>query len=378
MKINIAVVGRFHAFDLAKKLQDKKILNKLITTYPKVIVSKWEIKKEKVISEIFLELLRRYKQKIPFISNSYLNTFIQKNHAKKSAKYLSECDIFIGWSGSSLEALVEAKKLNKITILERGSSHYNYQMKILLETNKEFVPDYNTWQRELLEYQLADYISIPSSFVKRTFIENGIPEKKLLVNAYGVNLSEFKQIEKKDNIFRIIFCGSMSIQKGSHLLLQAFHELNLSNCELLHLGSVQNEMKKYLEKYKTANVILKGHQPQNKLFEFYSQGSVFVIPSLQEGMAMVQLQAMACGLPLICSTNTGGDDLITKEGEEGFVIPIRDVEAIKEKILYLYNNQDIAKEMGQKAKKRVESGFTWEDYGNRYIKNLEEIYANKN
>ena len=95
-------------------------------------------------------------------------------------------------------------------------------------------------------------------------------------------------------------------------------------------------------------------------------------------MAMVQLQAMACGLPLICSTNTGGDDLITKDGEEGFVIPIKNVEAIKEKILYLYNNQDIAKEMGQKAKKRMESGFTWEDYGNRYIKNLEEIYATKN
>ena len=378
MKINISVVGRFHAFNLAKELQNKNLLNKLITTYPNAIVSKWNIKKELVNDEIFLEFLRRYKNKVPFVSNSYLDTYVQKSHAINSSKYLKECDIFIGWSGSSLETLIEAKKQNKVTILERGSSHYNYQMKILHETNKNFIPNYNSWQRELLEYQLADYISIPSSFVKRTFIENGIPEKKLLVNAYGVDLTEFKQIKKKDNIFRIIFCGSMSIQKGSHLLLQAFHELNLSNCELLHLGSVQNEMKEYLEKYKTSNVILKGHQPQNKLFEFYSQGSVFVIPSLQEGMAMVQLQAMACGLPLICSTNTGGDDLITKDGEEGFVIPIKNVEAIKEKILYLYNNQDITKEMGQKAKKRVESGFTWEDYGNRYIKNLEEIYASKN
>ncbi len=378
MKINIAVVGRFHAFNLAKELQSKNLLNKLITTYPKTVVSKWNIKKELIKDEIFLEIIRRYQNKIPFIKNSYLNTFVIKSHAINSSKYLKECDIFVGWSGSSLETLIEAKKLKKVTILERGSSHYNYQMKILSEINKDFIPNYDSWQRELLEYELADYISIPSSFVKRTFIENGIPEKKLLVNAYGVNLTEFKQIEKKDNIFRIIFCGSMSIQKGSHLLLQAFHELNLSNCELLHLGSVQNEMKKYLKKYKRDNLILKGHQPQNKLYEFYSQGSVFVIPSLQEGMAMVQLQAMACGLPLICSTNTGGDDLITKDGEEGFVIPIRDVEAIKEKILYLYNNQDIAKEMGQKAKKRVESGFTWEDYGNRYIKNLEEIYANKN
>ena len=93
---------------------------------------------------------------------------------------------------------------------------------------------------------------------------------------------------------------------------------------------------------------------------------------------MVIFQAMACGLPVILSENTGGYDAITKDGEEGFVIPIRDVEAIKEKIWYLYNNQDIAREMGQKAKIKVSNGFSWEDYGNRYIKNLEEIYANKN
>ncbi|HIE58654.1 MAG TPA: glycosyltransferase, partial [Hydrogenothermaceae bacterium] len=117
-------------------------------------------------------------------------------------------------------------------------------------------------------------------------------------------------------------------------------------------------------------------KPQNELYKYYSQGSIFVLPSLEEGFAMVQFQAMACGLPLICTTNTGGEDLITKNGEEGFVIPIRNVEAIKEKILYLYNNQNICKDMGQKAKKKIEKGFSWDDYGNRYIKNLEKIMPN--
>jgi glycosyltransferase involved in cell wall biosynthesis len=101
------------------------------------------------------------------------------------------------------------------------------------------------------------------------------------------------------------------------------------------------------------------------------------MPSLEEGFAMVQFQAMACGLPLICTTNTGGEDLITKDGEEGYVVPIRDVEALKEKILYLYENQDIAKEMGQKAKQKVENGFTWDNYGDRYYNNLKEIYDKK-
>jgi len=81
-------------------------------------------------------------------------------------------------------------------------------------------------------------------------------------------------------------------------------------------------------------------------------------------------------LPLVCTTNTGGVDLITKDGKEGFIVPVGDIEAIKEKILFLYNNRDICYEMGQKAKK-AEKGFTWKDYGDRYNRNLERIYNSK-
>lgn len=378
MKINIAVVGRFHAFDLAKQLSRHGLLNKLITTYPKFKVQEWSIQSNKIVTELCLEFLRRYKNKIPFIENNTINSFIQKQHAKKSASYLDQCDVFIGWSGSSLETLIEAKQQGKLTILERGSSHYSYQMKILQEENIDygdgfFQPDYSTWQRELLEYELADYISIPSSYVKRSFIEHGIPEEKLLVNPYGVDLKIFQQIPKKDDIFRIIYAGGGTLRKGYHYLLQAFYELDLPNCELWHLGSVSDEIKPFVEKYKHKNWIFKGHLPQKELYTYYSQGSIFIMCSIEEGMAMVQFQAMACGLPLICTTNTGGEDLISKNGEEGFVIPIRDVEAIKEKILFMYNKQDIAKEMGQKAKAKVTSGFSWDDYGDRYVENLKRI-----
>lgn len=101
------------------------------------------------------------------------------------------------------------------------------------------------------------------------------------------------------------------------------------------------------------------------------------MPSLEDGFGMVIFQAMSCGLPVILK-NTGAYDAITENGEEGFVIPIRDVEAIKEKFCIYIIIKILQKKQGQKAKKRVESGFTWEDYGNRYIKILEEIYANKN
>jgi len=383
-KVDVSVIGRFHAFNLAKSLQDKGMLNNLFTTLPKFRANDFSIKSGNVVScwwcEVLVRLLRKLQlidkdpSKIYWYHHCYINAL--NKYVKKS-----EADIFIGFAGVSLEALKIAKLKGMITILERGSSHRVYQQNILREeyelsnisTKMDFSLDEEVFQRELLEYELADYISIPSSFVKRTFLEQGFDESKLVVNPYGVNLQEFRQIPKEDDVFRIIYAGGLTLRKGFHYLLQAFYELDLPNCELWHLGSVNAEIKQFLEKYKHKNLILQGHQPQRELYKFYSQGSIFVMPSIEEGFAMVQFQAMACGLPLICTTNTGGEDLISKDGEEGFVIPIRDVEAIKEKILFMYNNQDIAKEMGQKAKARVASGFSWDDYGNRYVENLKRI-----
>jgi glycosyltransferase involved in cell wall biosynthesis len=96
--------------------------------------------------------------------------------------------------------------------------------------------------------------------------------------------------------------------------------------------------------------------------------------SVEEGMAMVQLEAMACGLPVICATNTGGEDVV-RNGIEGFVIPIRDIRALKERLVYLYEDPKALAQMSRNAKKRVSSGFTWDDYGKKIIKTYQKILA---
>ena len=378
MKVLISLVGRFHAFDLAYQMQKKGLLLKIITTNPKFHVKKWGIDSKNIISSPILELINRLKSYIPFISNQTLSLFIKRLNTVRVERHLKSANILVAWSGSSLEAIIKAKKMGIKVVLERGSTHHSFQMKILQEEGDicgfTFTPDYYIWERDLLEYELADYISIPSNFVKRTFIEYGIPEKKILVNPYGVDLSSFKKIKKEDDIFRVIFCGQISYQKGVQYLLQAFVELDLKDSELWLIGSINEAMRPVIQKFNSENIYLKGVYPQSELYKLYSQGSVFVMPSIQEGLAMVQLQAMACELPLICTTNTGGDDLIT-DGVEGFVIPIRDVEILKDKILYLYQNQETAKSMGKNAKKKVSNGFTWEDYGNRTEQNYKRVLS---
>lgn len=382
MKIALAVFSRFHIFDTAREFSKYGVLNQFFTSYPRFFVNKFHIKVEYIYTYPYLEILNRLHMKYFRYKKSTI--YIKKLFDKLIAKNLSaDNDFYVAWGGYSYSSMKKAKQLNIPIIVERGSAHPYYAKKILEEEfsfnkleYKAGFEDFNKWDIKTIE--MADYISIPSSFVKRTFIEYGIPEEKLLVNPYGVDLSKFIQVEKKDKVFRVVFCGLLSLQKGSHYLLEAFYNLELENCELWHIGNILPEMQQFIEKYKSDKIIFKGSYSQDELYELYSQGSVFVMPSIQEGLALVQLQAMACGLPLICTTNTGGDDLITKDGEEGFVIPIRDVKALEEKILYMYNHQSICKEMGQKAKRRVSTGFTWADYGERYINNLEKILDNKN
>jgi glycosyltransferase involved in cell wall biosynthesis len=105
-----------------------------------------------------------------------------------------------------------------------------------------------------------------------------------------------------------------------------------------------------------------GAIPRTELYEYYSQGSVFVIPSLEEGLALVQAQAMACGLPVIATPNTGAQDLFT-DGIEGFVVPIRAPEAIREKVLQLYKNPELRRGMGEAALRKVHSIGGWDSYG---------------
>ncbi len=378
MKVAISVPGRFWLFNLAQQLLKRDYLEQLITSYPKFEVKKYGIPKEKVSSILIKEILFRGWHKLPgFLRNTYNpQYFIQQTFDYFACLALRKADIVAGGSSSFLKTLRKAKKLGAITIVEHGSSHIIYQTNILKEEYEKFglkpiVAHPKIIEKELKEYEEADYISIPSLFVKRTFLEKEIPDSKIIHVPYGVDLSLFKQIPKRDDIFRVIFAGGMTLRKGVHYLLQAFSELKLPNSELFLIGSINNEIKPFFKKYEGGFRYI-GHVPQSELHKYYSQGSVFAMMSIEEGLAMVQPQAMACGLPIICTTNTGGEDIV-RDGKDGFIIPIRDTEKLKEKLVYFYENPEIRATMGKSAKERVSSGFTWDDYGLRMIGEYERI-----
>ena len=285
-------------------------------------------------------------------------------------------DIVIAQSEMALYTMQRAKGLGMIAMLDRTNSHIEYQTELLSEEYNKLGMEYvfntpSVIEKSVKEYHEADYICVLSSFVKRTFLEKGVLEDKLILTFSGVSLDDFKQVEKEDKIFRIIYCGGLTIKKGIHYLLEAVSSLKLKNLELWLVGNIVKDIRPFLDKYRNYYKFL-GILPHYKLYRYFSQGSVLVLPSLEEGMVRVMLEAMACGLPIIATTNTGAEDVV-RNGIDGFIIPIRNVEALKEKITYMYESQNMCRQMGQNAKERVRKEFTWEQYADRIINACKNI-----
>lgn len=378
--VTVSVGGRFHAFNLAYQLYRKNCLQALMTSYPKYGVSPYGIPNNFIRSFPAKEMLQRVWQKMPRIITRQVNSqlLLCDLYDRNVEGAIADTDIVVAWASFALHTMRAAKKRGAITILECGSAHIEYQVSLLAD-------EYERWGIErkigecthggviakmLQEYEAADYISIPSHFVRQTFIDKGIDENKLIHVPYGVDLRQFHRAEKKDSVFRIVFAGGICIRKGVHYLLQAVSELKLQNCELLLVGAVDSEMIPFLKKYE-GSYRLVGRVPQAELCQYYSSASVFTLPSVEDGFGMVIAQAMACGLPVIASTNTGAADIV-RDGIDGYIIPIRDVEAYKEKLQYLYDNQDVCRQMGENARQRVSEGFTWDDYGTKILRAYED------
>lgn len=321
-----------------------------------------------------LAAVSRLLTRTPF--HSRLNRCAVAYFDYEVARCLRRHDVLVGLSGQSLRSFRRAVQLGSKTVCERGSSHILFQDQILKEEHDLWGFHYRPIDRqvidqELQEYELCDRIAVPSSFAERTFVERGIPQAKMIRNPYGVNLDIFRPWPKRDSRFRILFVGNVSLQKGIGYLLRAMALLRRLDCDLWLIGPTSPTMLQFVNNFILTNnldqtVKLIGTVPYASLPDYYSQASVFVLPSVQEGLALVQAQAMACGLPVIATTNTGAAELF-ENGQEGFIIPIRSPEAIAECIETLATSPDLFNHMRALCLQRVHSTGGWENYGKRAI-----------
>ncbi len=189
----------------------------------------------------------------------------------------------------------------------------------------------------------------------------------------------FNKVAKtRSDTFEVAFIGSVSLRKGVPDLLQAFNALSHPHKRLTIVGGMTEEMRAYLAKHPApSDVVFTGHCPQPRLKEILSLAHVMVLPSIEEGLALVMAQALACGCPVIASEHTGARDLY-EDGAQGFIVPICNPEAIAERLQRLADNPDLQKAMSEAALKRVRDDLGgWDVYGERMVAELSRFAAKK-
>lgn len=382
MKVSISLFGKFHAFYMAKALHEANHLNKVITSYPKFLV-KPKLPNKNIKSLFFYEILSRllrFLQKFKII-NIDINSFVSNLYSKSVAKKIDmDNDIVVSWSSKSLEIFEKLKETKTIKILERGSSHALFQREILKEEYKllglkepKFLNNTALIAKQLKEYDLADYISVPSSFVKKTFTDNGIDKEKIIVINYGIDESQFIRTNKtkKNDKFIVLYVGSTEVRKGIHYLLDAIKILNNENIELHIVGEISDFLKSIIPDKK--NIKLFGHINQNQLYKFYNNADCLVQPAIEEGQSIVQIQSLFCGTPIIFTKNTGGIDFFYNENIKGDEVDIRSPKQISEKINHFILNPENLKKYCDEITIIAKKKLTIESYGERLVKKYNEI-----
>lgn len=372
MRINIASPGRFHLMDLARELEKQGHHVRFYSYLPNKRCIKFGLKRECCYSLFWLMLpvLACMKWSHRADWTTILQAWVLDHLV---SWFMKPCDVFIGISDLFDYSFMRAKKkFNAVTIVERGSKHVLAGTEIFIKNpalkGQKPYPDW-LQNRELHNYEICDYISIPSDHVRRSFLKYQVPEEKLLVNPYGVDLEMFSPAElSKEKIYDIVFVGRWCWRKGCDLLTVACRDMNLS---LLHAGGITD-----VGFPDTPEFLSVGHVEQWKLAGIYSRGKIFVLPSREEGLSLVQAQALACGLPLVCSQDTGGRDLKPLIDDPKWIVEMKEfslaeLERCIKKALELADTQKGIRSIINREYAREH--LSWEAYGKRYNEQLLKI-----
>ncbi len=325
---------------------------------------------------------------VSFLKARYYYTLKRMTLDKRSAAYLRRrgCDIFHGWTTECVRSLAAAKAVGAKSVVERPAPHPALTRRLLREEydrwNVPFPGDGGPrWMRGIdashrdkvvapEEFRMADRLIVQSDFCARSFLEEGTPAEKLRILVRAVDLREFAPLpERKDRKFRVLYAGTVCLRKGFLDLAKAWTDLALPDGELHVVGQVHDEVAPLLASYRgNSSISFHGHLREGA-GRFFAGATVFALPSIVEGSAKATFEAMAAALPVVTTPNSGS---VVRDGVDGFIVPVRSPEAIRERLLFLYGNRDAVREMGESARRRM-AEFSWDAYEQRVVSLYREL-----
>jgi len=275
--------------------------------------------------------------------------------------------------GFATEPFDRAEKTGALKVLDCPNSHptsyYGYwQRECDLWCPGEKVP-VPRWMfaRMNRELERADVILCPSLFVRDSMVANGIRPEKCFVNPFGVDLSIFKKRENMPATPKFIAVGTICLRKGHQYLFRAFEQVKkqLPGAELICVGNLKSDFRKEWPRWQGTFTHIP-HLPHHELAALLQSGTAFVFPSQEEGFARVIVEAMAAGLPILASHESGATTLVD-DGVEGFIVRGRDPQHIAGAMLRVAGDPELCRRMGEAAHKKGALRNTWQDYGDRLL-----------
>ncbi len=249
----------------------------------------------------------------------------------------------------------------------------SYEEKLLVE---EFYlwPDWQTEppslsedevvERNVAEWELADIIIVNSDFSKKTLMADGVNPSKVKIVPLALDAERFKPSNQRRETDKVnfLFLGKVCLRKGIQYALEAMRLVRSTNVTLNISGSIdfklnRAKLQSYSDVCNVTGFIL------GDVVNTYQMADVFIFPTISEGFGLTQLEAMACGLPVITTPNCA---TIVRDGVDGFIVPIRDAQALAEKMDILARDTELRAWMSQNARVRAQQ-FTWERYEERLI-----------
>jgi glycosyltransferase involved in cell wall biosynthesis len=290
--------------------------------------------------------------------------------ARRAGRLLAGAQAVVASYGTARYAFEAVHRTGGQAILSYPIAHNGYQAR-LYEEEAQFAPEFAAALPRLdrlprdysdrldAECALADRILVGSTFVLQSFVAMGFDASKIAVTPYGVDTERFtpRTMPRRDGVFRVLFVGQIGQRKGMSYLFQGYQQFRRPDSELHVVGNYvagREVYARFTELYRYT-----GNVPQQALPALFREADVFVFPSLIEGMPLVVLEAMACGIPVITTRNGPGD--IVRDGIDGFFVPIRDSEAIAMRLEQLYRDPVLREQLGRNARERA-THHTWQAY----------------
>lgn len=221
-------------------------------------------------------------------------------------------------------------------------------------------------ERKTAELELAELVVCPSKFVFDSLPDGVKNSGKAIVAEFGsptIERSAPRTATATDAKLRVLFAGAMSQRKGLADVFTAMKILNRADIELVVMGSPIAPMEFYRKHFE--RFIYEPPRTHDSVLELMRSCHILVLPSIVEGRALVQQEAMISGLPLVTTANAGGEDLI-EEGKTGFLVPIRKPDQIAERLSWFAGNRERLQEMSALAKQKA-ADTSWVNYQGKVL-----------